>query len=319
MAGSSPATTYEGAGLDIIFDSPAARSESELRNRGLQLRQALLDRFACGVDDRVGLAVERIAAGEDAPEIVHRFGVIRHRAGIALGQDPAHMLFRRGLEPHGETAGEQEVEGAGLGDEAAAGGDHRALVALDHRLKAAPLEAAERRLAVKGEDLAELKPAFALDLAVELDEGNAARGGETAAERRLAGAAQADEGDAVATPLFHRRAEGIGEDIARLGKLHRRQALESLQEEGELDRTLGPVAHDVGERQSHRLGDLAQQDDRDVAVASLELGEVALRDGAVARHDLARHPAPRPCLANALAEEAQIISLPVSAQAGAHA
>ena len=83
--------------------------------------------------------------------------------------------------------------------------------------------------------------------------------------------------------------------------------------------TLGPVAHDVGERQSHRLGDLAQQDDRDVAVAGLELGEVALRDGAVARQDLARHPAPRPCLANALAEEAQIISLAVFAQAGAHA
>ena len=56
--------------------------------------------------------------------------------------------------------------------------------------------------------------------------------------------------------------------------------------------------------QAHRLGYLAQQDDGDVAVASLELRQIALGNAGVARQDLAGHAAPRPRGPDPLAEQA---------------
>src|SRR5262249_3607546 len=170
-----------------------------------------------------------------------------------------------------------------------------------------PLVAAEGGLAVELEDLAELQPRILLDLAVELDEGNAELCGEPAPQGRLAGAAQADEGDAVAPPRRHRRAERAAEEPPRLGELLRRDALQGLDEEGELARPVRPLAHELRQRQAHRLRHLAQQDDRDVALAALELRQIALRDAGIARQDLPRHAAPRPRLADALAQEPQIL------------
>src|SRR3954451_3075082 len=153
------------------------------RDRRAQRSKARLHRLARRVDHRVRLAVERLAAGEDAAQIRHRLFVLGHRPCVALRQDPAHMLGRRCLEQYGEAGGEQQIERAGLGDEAAPGGDDAILVALDRRLEAASLEAAKGGLAVKVEDLAERQAGFALDLAVELDEWHAAALGEAAAER----------------------------------------------------------------------------------------------------------------------------------------
>src|SRR5215475_4144548 len=54
--------------------------------------------------------------------------------------------------------------------------------------------AAQAALAVEADDLADRKSMRMLDLAVELDEGPAEPLGRHAAERRLAGAAQSDQG-----------------------------------------------------------------------------------------------------------------------------
>ena len=70
----------------------------------------------------------------------------------------------------------QQVEGVGLGDDAAAGGDDAALVLLEHALQRAALVAPVARLTVQQEDLVQARAGFALDLAVELDEGHAELG-----------------------------------------------------------------------------------------------------------------------------------------------
>jgi hypothetical protein len=58
----------------------------------------------------------------------------------------------------------------------------------------------------------------------------------------------------------------------------------------------------VLEMRAHRVGDAAQQHDRDVALAAFELRDVALRDPRYLGEDLARHAAQRAHGAHALAE-----------------
>src|SRR6185312_328254 len=132
--------------------------------------------------------------------------------------------------------GEQEIEGRGLGDDAAAGGDDDALMALDHRLERAALIAAKGGLAIEVEDRGKPGAGLALDLAVEFDEGHVEALGERVAERRFAGAAQPDERDAVAPLARHRGAEGIGEEAARLRQVLLRKTAQRLDEEREFHR-----------------------------------------------------------------------------------
>src|ERR1700722_1793879 len=104
--------------------------------RFLERREALGDAAPGCVNDRVGLAVERFPPGQDAAQIFHRLGVVGHRPYIALRDDAAHVLLGRGLEPYREAGGEQQVEGAGLRDETAAGRDDGPRMALENRLEA---------------------------------------------------------------------------------------------------------------------------------------------------------------------------------------
>ena len=85
----------------------------------------------------------------------------------------------------------------------------------------------------------------------------------------------------------------------------RRQPLQELQDQRKLDRLAVVLAEQVRDRQVQRLRDLPQQQHRDVAVAGLELRQVALGHARVAGQDLARHAALGPHVAHSLAERLQ--------------
>ena len=121
----------------------------------------------------------------------------------------------------------------------------------EHALERAALEAAERVLAVHREDLAERRAGFLLHLAFELDERHSQRLRELRAERRLARAAQAEQRD---RPLLR-----------------------------------VVLAHQPLDADAHRARHLAQEEHRHVALARLELCEVALGDAGGHGELLARH------------------------------
>ena len=83
---------------------------------------------------------------------VHGFAVIGHRPHVALRHHALHVILRRGAQPHGEAHGQQPLEGRRLGDQAAASGQHKARIAFDDIVEAAPLEAAKSALPVEIED-----------------------------------------------------------------------------------------------------------------------------------------------------------------------
>ena len=56
---------------------------------------------------------------------------------------------------------------------------------------------------------------------------------------------------------------------------------------------LGQVADQVGDLHAQRVGDLAQHQERGVAGAALQLGEVTLGHARGLGQDFARHAAPR--------------------------
>src|SRR5881409_1008678 len=160
-----------------------------------QRRETLLRRLAGRVHRDVGLSIEHGPPVEYTPQILHRLVVPCHRTGVALGDHARHMLFGLGLEPHREACREEELIGSRLRYDAAARGDHGALVFFEHPLEAAPLVAPVASLPVKEKDLRETGSGLALDLAVELDKGRAQRLGELCTERGLARTAQSDERD----------------------------------------------------------------------------------------------------------------------------
>ena len=78
---------------------------------------------------------------------------------------------------------------------AAADGDHRAIVLGDEIFQAASLEATKPWLTIEHEDFVEAHAGFGLDRAVEFDEGYGEFRRQGPAQRRLAGPAQADQRD----------------------------------------------------------------------------------------------------------------------------
>jgi hypothetical protein len=110
-------------------------------------------------------------------------------------------------------------------------------------------------------------------------------------ERGLACAAQSDQGDPVAPRGFflavvaHQPEDHVFEPVAR-------QLLEDAPHQPLLDRLLGPDAQQLGQRQPECVADVAQQHDRDVALAGLEVGEMAFRHPRLACQLLAGLAAP---------------------------
>ena len=191
--------------------------------------------------------------------------------------------------------------GIRLGHDAATDGQHEAVVRVEHALEAAPLDAPVARLSVQHEELGEAHGGIPLDLPVQLDERPVQRLRERASERRLAGAAQADQRDVgasrrvVAAEFPHQSVEDVLDPV-------RRQLVQEAAEQAMFGRGL---AQQLGERCAQRLSDPAQQHDRHVPVAGLELCEVAFRDMRFVRERLARPAAPFARLAHPPAQAMQ--------------
>src|SRR5207244_7281095 len=99
------------------------------------------------------------------------------------------------LDPNDKARRKQQLEGFGFRNQSASGRDHHGFVARKQCLEAAPLVASIRRLSVQHENLGECGACGPLDLAIELDKGDAAPGRELRTQRGFARATQADKGD----------------------------------------------------------------------------------------------------------------------------
>src|SRR5258708_23881747 len=103
-----------------------------------QRRETLLRRLAGRVHRDVGLSIERGPAVEYTPQILHRLIVPGHRTGVALRGHARHVLLGLGFQPDREAGREEELIGSGLGDDAAARGDHSPPVLSYNPVSASP-------------------------------------------------------------------------------------------------------------------------------------------------------------------------------------
>lgn len=143
----------------------------------------------------------------------------------------------------------------------------------------------------------------ALDLLVQIHLRPGEARGEPLGERGLARAAQADQRDAVQAVVARLGfAEQLRERDARRFELRGRSAVQQVADQQPVGRVGGLVAQQLGQRAVERQGDLAQDQDRRVAMPGFEVGEVALGDIRGLRQHLARHAAPRAQPPHALAE-----------------
>ncbi len=237
----------------------------------------MVQRFAAGVIGEIGLRVKCGAAFQDQAEIVHGFAAVGHGPQVALGDDAVHVVFRLGLEPDCVAMGEEEVEAGGVRHQAAGGGDDAGGIGVQGFFQGLTLVPAVGVGAVEGLDFGWAAAGEAGDFGAEFDEGTVQGGGGHFAEGGFAGAAQADEGDAVGA-LFHGVAEEIGECPLGLFQLLLVTAGQDLPDHQPFGGVGGFIAQEFGERTVQRLGDLLQDQDGDVADAGFEVGEVAFGD-----------------------------------------
>ena len=101
----------------------------------------------------------------------------------------------------------------------------------------------------------------------------------------------------------------LHQQTPRLRQLRRRKAPQELRGVNQVDRRLRTCEHQRFHRNIERVGDLPQQQNRDVALAGFELREVAFRNAGVARQHLAGHAAAGPRFAHALAQQLQVVGL----------
>ncbi|MCY1371865.1 hypothetical protein D9M69_590330 [compost metagenome] len=154
-------------------------------------------------------------------------------------------------------------------------------------------------------DLQDAASRHAFDLAVQLHEGIAQVVRQHLAQRRLAGAAQADQRHALGAvgPLRARaHTEQLRQRLARALQIGLRPAAEQFPDQQPIRRFRGDVADQFGQRAVERLRDLQQHKDRRVAHPMLEIGQVALRHARHLRQALAGHPAYGPQAAHPLAQ-----------------
>ena len=206
------------------------------------------------------------------------------------------------------------VVGRGFGDQAAAGGEHEAAVAFEHAVERALFVAPVTGLAGQIEDLIELHAGDGGDLARDFEKRAVEGGGEFAAERAFAGAAQADQRDARRALRRAARAEAPVQQGRGLGELGGVELEQAPLDRGEFERARAALAHQLGERQAERRRDLAQPRDRNIAAAGFELDEKTLRQLRVARQQFARHAALQPLRLDARAQRAEISRLPPRAR-----
>ncbi|MGX1042617.1 hypothetical protein AB7M41_002323 [Bradyrhizobium diazoefficiens] len=97
------------------------------------------------------------------------------------------------------------------------------------------------------------------------------------AERGLAGAAQADQRDAAERRAPRRGCAAAGEHVLGLRDLRGRRLAQEIAKHLPVRRRIG-AGQQIFEMRAHRVGDAAEQHDRDIALAAFELRDVALRD-----------------------------------------
>src|SRR6266496_2071620 len=282
------ASLHAGYGILPIPPPPGLLRVAEQRQ---QLAKALLRRLAGGVENEVRLGIERLAARQNRNEIVHGPIVVGHWAQVALLDDAPHMFLGIGLEPHGPAARGQQLERARLGDKAAAGRQHEARLALQHRFERGALVAAKHLLAEQLEQLAQADPALSLDLAVELDERHAQVRREPAAQRGLPRSAQTNQRNPLRPHVARSAGEACKQQVARRGEIRRRQPVEKLGQQQGIDRAVRPLVDELGQGHADRLRHPAQQHDGEIAGAGFELRQISLRHFGVPGEQLARHAA----------------------------
>ena len=171
------------------------------------------------------------------------------------------------------------------------GGDDRRLVRGDDAIERAALVAAERGGAGHLDQIGNAGAVILLDQPVELDERPAEMLRQHPAERRLAGAAQADQRDApravgAARPR-HAGLDLLGER-RQFALRHLRQQIENgAERRGARAR----FRQQRGTRQIERLRDGAQHADRRIADAAFDLRQIALGGLRGLRQLPARHAA----------------------------
>ena len=205
----------------------------------------------------------------------------RHRPHVALGDDALHVVFRVGLQPDRGAVREQQVEGGRVRHDAAGRGDHRFGVDLDRLFERAALVAAVGVLAVQRLDLADR-----CSRRTSRSRGSARRTGSPGPrpacwpERRLAGAAQADQRDARAALRALPWSPPVPSSSPSATRARRSVGLVALLEQfadqQPFGRRRGDVAEQFGQRALQRLRHLQQDQDRGVADAVFQVGEMAL-------------------------------------------
>src|SRR5262249_26425947 len=186
---------------------------------------ALLDGAPGGVQYRIRPPVELFARGENISEVLHRLGMSRHRAQIALRQHPGHVLLRKCFHPHREAVQKQQVIGLRFRHDSATHGEDDSLLFLDEALETAPLDTAISRLPREQEDLREWHASLAFDLPIELNKRSAQIRSQLAAQGRLTRTAQPDERDPPA-PNRKVLTELLGQSPERFSEPIRRQRVE---------------------------------------------------------------------------------------------
>ena len=150
-----------------------------------------LERAAVGEDDGAGAFVDRFAGGVEGAEAFPGVFDFEERA-VAVAGGAGEDGFEGGVEADDDAFGAEEVEHAGLDDEAAAAGDDGAggrVAAFDE----VAFEGAEGGFAGLGENLGDGAALGALDFVVAVEHRETGFLGEGAADGGLAGAHEAHE------------------------------------------------------------------------------------------------------------------------------
>jgi len=118
----------------------------------LEYLEALFYGLPAGFKYCICLAIKGFPAPKDAAKIAHGLAIMRHGAAIALGKHASHVLFGFGTEPDGEALAEEAIIRTGIGDNAAAGGEHEPGMLSENGFESFALHAAEAAGAIKVED-----------------------------------------------------------------------------------------------------------------------------------------------------------------------
>ncbi len=243
---------------------------------------------------------------QDAAQVVHGLGVGGHGAGVALGQHAGHVVFGGGLQPQGEAVAQQILEVVGVRHQPAGGGDDGFGLGT-HRLFQGPaLVTAVGQGAIQRVNFTGAAASQGFHPLGDFNEGPTQGLGQQAPQAGLARAAQANEGDVVAT------VDGLGPSGQQLGQGHAHflqigfaAPAEGLANEQPLGRRGGDVAHELGEAAAQGLRHFQQDEDGGVAGAALQVGQVPLGNLGGLGHGAPGEATPRPQHAQALAQGVQ--------------